>query len=844
VAQAKRYREWAQDNGHFKTLAEKAQDNPEVEKLKGAVDIYIAGGALADLGDFATMLKSMGIDRAVINAMAKSGGAADPDALPEDMNMADAIDEAIREGFIISYYDIYTDLPPMEPEYPWYNSPTYSCYSYPEDTIKDAWGGGEPVEGWYTVYDDEGQAYTCSVVTPQRRLSALKDFMPTHLQIYPSNAHFLDCEAKAWLFEDWDSNHPVDRRDDLNLRSQMLSYLSDDLGLIAGSEGGVFWAVPYLHYTEDMMSVSHYWANPVPGGLEGPIHYDLCPDYLRYELGHDVRIPLWELVFHDCLLTSFRWSMGNLRDPANMWKMDLFNLLYGTTPLWMIMDHGMSLLVGEPDRLAASYEMVCNVNRFTQFDELLDHEFLSEDGALQRTTWSSGLTITVNFNETHSYETLEGDILPPGSYLLSGNLDDFPGLPIGQVMDAYEDWVPAPESERLFVNGGFEEASLATWFKSGAVEAEIISNDTRSGSGALRINGLQNRGWTYVNAPVGSLKPGQDYRISLWMKVLQCPRWELDHPGPEFVSLQDETKGEQLTWNFFDPQAMGDVKQGEWTQYELILSLPETHNYGFLHIGRRNQTEGGAIFLLDDILIEPFTEPGPEPEPEFPPLPPLPPILSNLAITPTEIESGDEITISLDVENSDSQSFTYTVTMQIGDLTLLIDVELGAYESKTVSRTITQDTPGDFIVTVDGLTGSFTVKTPPKPAELEFSDLRIFYPGVNPPEVEAGQTVTVTVSIEAENVGELEGGRTVELNVDGEMIDSKEVTLEGGASSTVLFELTRGEGTYEVEVEGFTESFTVNTKPEPEPRGIPGFPNVSIVLGLLIALFIHLRNQS
>ncbi len=262
-------------------------------------------------------------------------------------------------------------------------------------------------------------------------------------------------------------------------------------------------------------------------------------------------------------------------------------------------------------------------------------------------------------------------------------------------------------------------------------------------------------------------------------------------------------------------------------------------------IGGHTQSYGNGEDDYYIIKLNPISH-EPEPEPEFPPLPPLPPLLSNLAITPVELESGGEVTIGLDIENIDSQSFTYIVTMQIGELTLLVDVELGAYESKTVSRTITLDMVGVFNVTVDGLTGNFTVKTPPKPAEIEFSSLRIFYPGVNPPEVEAGQTVTVTVSIEAENVGELEGSRTVEFKVDEEVIDSREVTLGGGASETVLFELTRGEGTYEVEVEGFTEIFTVNTQPEAESeqRGIPGFPYMSIILGLVVALIIHLRNQS
>ncbi|GAH82380.1 unnamed protein product, partial [marine sediment metagenome] len=125
---------------------------------------------------------------------------------------------------------------------------------------------------------------------------------------------------------------------------------------------------------------------------------------------------------------------------------------------------------------------------------------------------------------------------------------------------------------------------------------------------------------------------------------------------------------------------------------------------------------------------------------EIIPLPPIPPILSNLTVTPSELERGDNVTISLDIENIDNQSFTYIVTMHIENVneppstwppygvTLLVDVELGAYEAKTVSRTITMDTVGDFNVTVDGLTGSFTVETPEiplKPAEFIVSYLHI-----------------------------------------------------------------------------------------------------------------------
>ena len=174
--------------------------------------------------------------------------------------------------------------------------------------------------------------------------------------------------------------------------------------------------------------------------------------------------------------------------------------------------------------------------------------------------------------------------------------------------------------------------------------------------------------------------------------------------------------------------------------------------------------------------------------------------------------------------------------------TLRIWVDLEPYESKRVSHTITMDTIGDFNVTVHGMTESFKlgIWPPLRPAEFEFSNLRIFYPGVIPPEVEGGETVTVTVSIDVTNVGEDMGGCTVELKVNGEVVDSVDIAAFGGippdydqVTATQFFELTRGEGTYEVEVEGFTESFTV-VIPEPPFWNLPEF--AMAVIGIAVAV--------
>jgi uncharacterized membrane protein len=128
------------------------------------------------------------------------------------------------------------------------------------------------------------------------------------------------------------------------------------------------------------------------------------------------------------------------------------------------------------------------------------------------------------------------------------------------------------------------------------------------------------------------------------------------------------------------------------------------------------------------------------------PTPPLPPIFTDLNITPAEIEPGNEVTISFTITSSDNRTFTYTVTMQVGGLNVPIDVELGAYESKTVSQTITQYIPGDYNVTIDSLEGSFTVKfheipTPPLPPFLDNLN-------ITPAEIERGDNITINFDIE------------------------------------------------------------------------------------------------
>ncbi|GAH59648.1 unnamed protein product, partial [marine sediment metagenome] len=222
--------------------------------------------------------------------------------------------------------------------------------------------------------------------------------------------------------------------------------------------------------------------------------------------------------------------------------------------------------------------------------------------------------------------------------------------------------------------------------------------------------------------------------------------------------------------------------------------------------------------------------------------PPLPAefVISDLIITPEEVEEGEAVTVSVDVTNVGEETGDYTITLDVPAgpfLRIQKTVSLEGGESERVEFEVSRDIAGTYAVTVDDLTGSFTVKVPLKPAELVFSNLEI-----TPKEVELG--MSVTISVDVTNIGEEIGGCTVELKVNGEVVDSVNIAAFGGippdydqVTATQFFELTRDEGTYEVEVEGLTSSFTVKPKPSFWDK-IPGFPYESIIIGLTSVIII------
>jgi hypothetical protein len=220
--------------------------------------------------------------------------------------------------------------------------------------------------------------------------------IPAELATHSYQCRFIDTTTAAPWNECYHTNHPMTRTESRLGKMKLLDYVSRDLKLVTGCETGHDAAVPYLHYFEGMLSLGPY---RVPdAGRDMQRIWDEVPDRVaRFQLGYGYRLPLWELVYHDCVVAQWYWGDYNNKLPALWDKRDLFNLLYGTPPMFMF---NRSVWQTNKERFVQSYRNTCPYARATGYSEMIDHRFLTPDRAVQQTAFANGVVITVNFGET------------------------------------------------------------------------------------------------------------------------------------------------------------------------------------------------------------------------------------------------------------------------------------------------------------------------------------------------------------------------------------------------------------------------------------------------------------
>jgi len=136
----------------------------------------------------------------------------------------------------------------------------------------------------------------------------------------------------------------------------------------------------------------------------------------KFQTGHLYRLPLWELVYHDCVVAQWYWGDYNNKLPSLLDRRDLSNSLYGTPPMYMFTQ---KIWKDNRDRFVQSYKVSTPVARATGYVEMLSHRWLTADHSVQETQFANGVKVTVNFGD-QPYTLADGSRLAPLAQRVEG----------------------------------------------------------------------------------------------------------------------------------------------------------------------------------------------------------------------------------------------------------------------------------------------------------------------------------------------------------------------------------------------------------------------------------------
>jgi hypothetical protein len=394
VAMAKRYRQYAQDTGLLRTLADKRAANPDLDLLVGAVNIWCWD---RDPAALVRELQLAGVRRILWS------NRAEPDALRQ-MNAM---------GVLTSRYDIYQDVmdPTMFPKLASIH-PDWTTEAWPKDITIRSDGSWTP--GW-EVKGKDGRMYPCGVLCDRQAVDYARRRIPVELKTHPYRCRFIDTTTAAPWRECYAPEHPMTRTESKHYKMELLRLVSEECGLVTGSGTGHDAAVPVVHYFEGMLSLGPYRV-PDAGRNMARILDEVPARVAKFQTGHMYRLPLWELVYHDCVVAQWYWGDYNNKLPALWDRRDLWNALYGTPPMFMFHRQQWD---SERDRFVRSYRTATPVARATGYAEMLSHRWLTADHAVQETRFANRVAVTVNFGE-RSYTFPDGGTLALLAHRVTG----------------------------------------------------------------------------------------------------------------------------------------------------------------------------------------------------------------------------------------------------------------------------------------------------------------------------------------------------------------------------------------------------------------------------------------
>ena len=131
------------------------------------------------------------------------------------------------------------------------------------------------------------------------------------------------------------------------------------------------------------------------------------------------RLPLYEIVFHDSVVTTHHWQNASFKFKNMIDTIALTELLYMVPPMYHL---NLDVLAQHQNAIRKHYLFFSPLHRKTGFIRMNDFTWLSPDRLLQRTAFDNRLEMIANFsNQARPYQ---GYTIPARSILALWNDTD------------------------------------------------------------------------------------------------------------------------------------------------------------------------------------------------------------------------------------------------------------------------------------------------------------------------------------------------------------------------------------------------------------------------------------
>lgn len=366
-----------------------------------------------DSVDILREMKEAGIDRAWIGL----------NSWEQAYQKPQLVEEAVRNGYLIGPYDSYHSIHEPGKEQ-WITAAFPDASLYENATVENE--KGDKIAG----FQNTGRKLNPTLAMPsvKQRVGGILD---TGL---PFNSWFVDCDATGEVYDDYSAEHPTTKQQDVAARLERLDYITGEQGMVVGSEGGNDYAANSIAFAHGIELQSFSWMDEdmksnkesefylgkyysakggTPEKFAKPV--PVKEKYRTLFLDMSYQIPLYKLVYNDCVITTYHWDWSTFKIIGETENRMLREILYNVPPMYHL---DRTEWDAYRDRIVPHYAVWSAFSREAVTREMTEFTFLTDDRLVQSTQFGTDLRAVANFTDTeYSYH---GRAIPPRSVLLIG----------------------------------------------------------------------------------------------------------------------------------------------------------------------------------------------------------------------------------------------------------------------------------------------------------------------------------------------------------------------------------------------------------------------------------------